>query len=347
MKHSLLMFLCVGFLSAAQLGRAQTPSPPVAVPSGCGVASDAASLSSKEVLDQRGATLMERLHKWKIRADAFNQKYAGREFDDDSQEAKDGATEQAWLTQEARDYQHAADAFKTDVDKFIALHKLPDVSELQNQFNSLTQQISLDRQVIQNFGFDKTVDQIEFWGNLPARQIEDAKNQFKAMLLDATLASVSKAAGVVGSLTPEQVDALNRLADSQGAPSLGIVAGARDVHKALEFLDKTKGVYEAADGLKKRQMLDAAVKLGGLASNNPAFGLLLTADAWAGYQVYQSVKAVRMVEDLTTLNEGDLILLKSRSEKLRNEVSQLTVVKKQLTELASNCDSTTLGKKPE
>jgi hypothetical protein len=128
---------------------------------------------------------------------------------------------------------------------------------------------------------------------------------------------------------------------------LGIVAGANDVHRALEFLDKTKGAYEATDAFRKKQMLDAAVGLGGLASKNPAFGLLLTADRWAAYQVYQSVNAVKTVHDLTNANEGDLILLKSRSEKLKNEVNQLAHVKKQLVELSGKNDSTKLVKKPD
>jgi len=221
------------------------------------------------------------------------------------------------------------------------------VAQLQNQFQALTHEAALDRQRIRNFGFTKTVAEIEYWGSLSARQVEDAKNAFRTMLFDATLASVSEAAGAVGSLTPEEVDALNRLADAQGASPMGIVAGASDVHRALEFLDKTKSAYEAADALRRAQMLDAAVKLGGLASKNPAFGLLLTADEWAAYQCYQSIGAVIKVRDLTKGNEGDLILLKSRSEKLKNEVKQLTGVKKQLIELGSECDSTNLVKKPE
>jgi hypothetical protein len=337
MKQKLMMFLFAGFLGAARLAMAEAPQPPVAVPSGCGWDGPV-----KADLDRRHNTLMERFQKWKTRADAFNQKYAGREFDADSPEAKDGAAEQAWLSSESQNYQQAAKAFKAEVDKFIESHKSTDVSQLQSQFESLRQEINLDRQVIQNFGFEKTVDQIEYWGTLPERQVEEAKKTFKAMLFDATLGSVSEAARAVGSLTPEEVDALNRLADSQGAPPLGVVAGARDVHKALEFLDKTKHVYEAADDARKGQMLEAAVKLGGLASKNPAFGLLLTADAWAAYQVYQSATAVKMVRDLTRANEGDLILLKSRSEKLRNEVDQLKGIKKQLAEVASKCDSTTL-----
>jgi hypothetical protein len=123
MRKKLLMFLCGGFLGVVQVATAQTPSPPVTVPSGCGAASDKATVPLKKDLDQRHDALVKRFQQWKLRADAFNQKYAGREFDADSQEAKDGAAVQALLSQEAQDYEHAAESFKTNVDKFIAISK--------------------------------------------------------------------------------------------------------------------------------------------------------------------------------------------------------------------------------
>jgi hypothetical protein len=122
MRKKLLM-LCAGFLSTVQMAMAQTPSPPVAIPSVCGAASSDATLSSKKNLDQRHDALLQRLQQWRTRADVFNQKYGAHEFDAGSQEAKDGADEQARLSQEAQDYEHAAQAFKTDVDKFIVVNK--------------------------------------------------------------------------------------------------------------------------------------------------------------------------------------------------------------------------------
>lgn len=261
----------------------------------------------------------------------------------DTPEWKGCSEEQTELEAERQRYIDAVNRFNHEVERA----RCSQVAELQNQFESLTQQINLDRQVVQNFGFEKTVAQIEYWGSLSERQVEDAKNTFKTMLFDATLGSVSEAAGALGSLTSEEVDALNRLAGIEGEPPLGIVTGARDVHKAIEFLDRSKAAYEGAEAVRKGQMLDAAIKLGSLASKNPAFGLLLSADGWAAYQVYQSATAVKTVRDLTMVNEGDLKLLKSRSEKLKNEVVQLIRVKKQMAELGSDCDSTRLVEKPE
>ena len=123
---------------------------------------------------------------------------------------------------------------------------------------------------------------------------------------------------------------------------LGIVAGARDVHKALEFLQKAHEDYGMLDDLRKHDLMSAAAKLAGMASKNPAFGLLLDADQWAAYQVYGSVNAVNQVHKLTLIGEGDLQLLKTVSDRLRNEVNQLTGVKKQLAYLGPKCSSTNL-----
>jgi hypothetical protein len=141
-------------------------------------------------------------------------------------------------------YVKAAEAFNNSLAMAVKANTpCVHVAQLQHEFQSLTHQIELDRQVIQNFGFARTVAEIEYWGRLPARQVEDAKTAFKAMLFDATLDSISEAAGVLGSLTASEVDALNRLADTEGASPLRIVAGANDVHRALEFLDKAKRAY--------------------------------------------------------------------------------------------------------
>jgi hypothetical protein len=124
MRQKLLKLLCATFLGTVQLAVAQTPSRPVAVPTGCAAEADNASRSTKADLNQRHDALMQRFQQWKVRADNFNQKYTGREFVADSQEAKEGAAEQAWLTQEAHDYVSAAKVFNSDVDKFSALNGL-------------------------------------------------------------------------------------------------------------------------------------------------------------------------------------------------------------------------------
>lgn len=335
------IFLCAALLCTVQLMMAQAPSAPVEVPSGCAVPSREAGMLSEQDLNQRRSALMIRHQHWKAAASEWNKRCANRDLDEDSAVAKSCAAELASLTQEGNTYKDEAAAFKTLIDKCFELPKL------QSEFESLTQQIAVDRQVLQSFGFDKSVEQIEYWGALQERQIEEAKHEFKELLLDATLATASDGAAAVESLTPEQVEALNRLADAEGAPPLGIVAGARDLHKALEFLHRSKTVYDGVDEARKGRIFLAAIQFGGLVSHNPGFGLLLNADGWAAYQVYQAANAVKMVHDLTNANEGDLVLLKTRSEKLKDEVNRLTAVKKKLAEWGAGGDSTRLVKKSE
>jgi len=238
------------------------------------------------------------------------------------------------------------DSLLSEIQGKITFLCAAEVPTLQEEFRSLTEEIEIDRQVVRNFGFEKTVEEIKHWGSLPTRQIEDAAKTFRKMVFDATIVSVIQVLGAVGSLTPGEVDALNRLADAQGAPPLGIVGRAQDVEAAVKFLKKTKSAYEGLDAGRQGRMLDAAVKLGSLALKNPAYGLLITADKWALYQFYQSASAVVMVQRMTQATEGDLKLLKSRSDKLRNQVNQLKDVRIRLTKLSALCDSTRLVEKP-
>jgi hypothetical protein len=285
----------------------------------------------------RRADLETQLKNFQAAAYAFNSKRAADQTDEDFNS----------LESQRRDYIKAAKAFNTALATAIKNSSTTSkVAHLQKEFESLNQEIALDRQVIRNFGFEKTVDELEYWESLPARQIEDAKDKFKGMLFDAALGAVSDTANTIGSLDPREVDALSRLAVAEGEPSIRMVGDAQDIHKTLEFLDKSKTVYEAADAIKKRKMLEASVELAGLASRNPAFGLLLKADTWILCQVGQSVNAVYQVHRLTQMNEADLILLKSRSQKLKAEVDQLTSVKKELARLSSQQDSTELVEKP-
>jgi hypothetical protein len=112
------------------------------------------------------------------------------------------------------------------------------------------------------------------------------------------------------------------------------------VHKALEFLEECKHTCEAAGAARRGNMFATAIKLGGLASRNPAYRLLLTADQWAVSQVYRSAAAVKKVHDLTKISKEDLVLLKSCAERVKNEVDQLARVKKQLAVLGAKCKST-------
>jgi hypothetical protein len=234
------------------------------------------------------------------------------------------------------------DGADTEIQGRTTLLCAMEVPELQARFRSLSERVQVDQQVVRNFGFDKTTEQIEQWGAIPAAQMEDAKKEFRQILLDASLASITKGVETVGSLTPQEVGLLNHLADAEGAPPLGIVAGARNVATALNFLDKSRGSVAAMDAARQEHVLDASVNLGGLLLKNPAYGLLLSADEWALYQVYQSSDAVLKVRRLTELNEGDLKLLRDRSDQLKKEVADLKAVRADLTATGRACDSTNL-----
>jgi hypothetical protein len=129
--------MCAGILGCAVLANA-APSPPVEVPALPLNPAGATLQTYRQDLEQQRALIMERYQKWKTRADAFNEKYVGHEFDEDSPEAKDGAIEQAWLSQEGQDYQRLANAFKAKVGK------LTELLRLRAEFEKIRQKAKVD-----------------------------------------------------------------------------------------------------------------------------------------------------------------------------------------------------------
>lgn len=235
------------------------------------------------------------------------------------------------------------------------------VPDLQKRFEELTQEINLDRQIIRNFGFEKTVAEIEYAGALEERRLKEAKEQVFELMF-AVLADKARAAiRAAGSLSAADVDVINRMVDAQGDPALGkVVAGARDVDKALDILENAKDGYNRLSEFRRRELLTAvheiaksaavgaAVAVGAVAASSAATAAALLGVAeWAWYQVYQSLDAVRIVKNLTEATEGDLALLRTRSEKLRKEVDELAEVRRQLAALGPQCSSTRMVRAPK
>ena len=202
MRQTLLMVVCAGFLGTASLAVGQTPVPPVAVPAGPAMPSDDPHLSLRHGLEQRHTALLDRFKKWKGRADAFNQKYGGHEFDADSQDARDGAAEQAWLAQESQDYMRVADAFATDVNKFTELVSDPCLP--------LQEQLERDRHAleVQQKSIGATLDQLDEWtranDEAQKKALQDAVKALLAGLGDKLAQRLNAARAYQGWLTRYQ-----------------------------------------------------------------------------------------------------------------------------------------------
>lgn len=220
------------------------------------------------------------------------------------------------------------------------------VSRLQDQFAELNRAIDVDRQVEHSFGFDKTSDEIEYFGHLPDRQIEDIKAKAKQLVFNESMSAASAAIAdtvkAANSLTPDQVEAVNEMAQVEGLPPINVSKGAQEAQEALNIIQKGRKAYGLVDIARKQDYLKAANKVAGIFNKNPNFGLLLDLDEWALYELYQSIDAVKQVHDLTLATEGDLLNLKVVSARLRQEVDELSSVKKQLAVLGPQCSSTNL-----
>jgi hypothetical protein len=74
----------------------------------------------KADLDQRFAALSERHRKWIEQAKAYNERFAGREIEGDSQDYKDALAQETLLNQELREYETAIEGFRADIDEFYS-----------------------------------------------------------------------------------------------------------------------------------------------------------------------------------------------------------------------------------
>ncbi len=258
------------------------------------------------------------------------------------------------------------------------------VTMLQDSFRLLNEQIELDRQVIANFGFDRTVADFERAAALPQAQVGEGIEGIKKLLFEESMrtarAEIIKqlqsgsaalvqtagreivtgaagrlAASAKGNISPEALEVIKRL--GIGNPDLVRKATLdKDLEAALEILDRATLSYSVGSDLAKRQLLEAGLtlveelvveKLTTYATPAGAgwVGLMLSVDKWAWMLAYESADAVMTVRRLTKSTTGELKLLTNRADANRKRVLQLVSVRARLQDLGRQCDSSKLAKK--
>ncbi|MGQ0815795.1 MAG: hypothetical protein ACT4O1_15270 [Gemmatimonadota bacterium] len=256
------------------------------------------------------------------------------------------------------------------------------VAALQDTFQILTAELNLNRQVIANFGFDRSIAQFERAAALPQAQVLESTKAVQKLLFDESMRNAraqfasqaqsgavdlattgaSEGARVIGSqLSPEAIAAFRKL--GYGNPELvRRVTIANDVSAALEILDKAKAGYSLADDVSKRQLLQAGytllhdlavkqataagVKAGVFGPASAGWvGLIVSANEWAWLLAYESADAVWTVRRLNQATAGELKLLTLRADSSKKLVTKLAKVRAELAQLARTCDSSKLAKK--
>jgi hypothetical protein len=234
--------------------------PPVEVPQTSRTPSSTTLSALELALDRQRAVLMDRYQRWKSRADAFNQTYVGHEFDEGSKEAKDGADEQAWLTQEGEAYQRLANAFNARVGKLVELlhHErsmivvpifTPGCKDETDQFERERAQIVRSQEQLS--GNQQELD-------------ESTENGRKAMIGGAKAAIVFLAGSYADDLedVKERVGTLEEKAGLYAARATNV---AKSPSNRLEYLNKLKAVTDELRPLQSalltKSLAEAATSL--------------------------------------------------------------------------------------
>ncbi len=250
------------------------------------------------------------------------------------------------------------------------------VPKAQVDFIRLREEVALDEEVIRNFGFQQTSEDIQRWGELG----EDARRRYEATANDIRMGLVTDSivAGFKGlaiGLAPLRAQELSgkliSLLEKGGVPEgdelytiakkVGVNASVEETEKLVRAIEHVHHVYEvqnkvvgAAENVvgaaeaDRLEILKSAVELDSIFIPQAA---LLAKDlntlSLAVYATEYKV-AQQKIEKLTTLTEDQLKDLRTRTERLKKDVNALSAAKK-ILEAAKlqNCDSTNLVRKPE
>jgi prefoldin subunit 5 len=205
MRLKLILSMCAGFVGSAGLADA-APSPPVEVPPLPPELSAPAFQTYRQELEQERAAIMERFQRWKARASAFNVKYGGQEFDEDSQEAKDGAIEQAWLSREEQDYQRLANAFKAKVGKLTEIDPVDATRETPTDEPAQKDLIKVQAEITE---VQRALETIEHSEGLDAASRKEWEDRSSAATRDAFVLAGHSTLDALAALTQRKIAAAN------------------------------------------------------------------------------------------------------------------------------------------
>lgn len=237
----------------------------------------------------------------------------------------------------------------------------------QEEFIRLRAEITVDEQVIRNFGFEQTSEQIEHWGQLgeEARKFyqENARDALRKVAVKACVLGASALAVHLEPARARQLsEKLETLLQRVGVPSgdelysiarkVGTKVSAEETEKLVKAIERVNKIYEAQDaGVKvaladtNLEILKSVVELAALIK--PEMHLLSMDLNTLSLAVYATDYELdkNQVEMLTTLTQEQLKDLQLRAARLRNDVSSLNQQRRTLESAkAEGCDSTKLAK---
>ena len=241
----------------------------------------------------------------------------------------------------------AADALATD---FAARAGRFDAAEAQ--VSGAHERVKADEAAIRALGFRARVDAFEDYGRLPGQVKARIERDTISAIADVALQGIAVGVTRAGSLNPWTAqrligrlkalgfenralfDAIRIVAKTRGKP-----AQAKALREVIVLVGRGKDVVEHGSPENVEQFANGVAAVLAWGIDNPAISARLAIYKWIAARAYdaaEGVVAVKEVEGLTALTEGDLGRLKDLDAALHADVESLTSARASLAQI-SDC----------
>src|SRR5271157_1942168 len=226
------------------------------------------------------------------------------------------------------------------------------VAHAQDDFNRFSGQVETDRQILQNFGFPRTVDEMESWTQYSEKAQKEYKRQAQDEVIGKFFQSIHLRAQEMAAtpqITRQRAVGLYNLFKATGVKDRALfdalaAAGRGDpqipermlwekITNRIEKLNDAREVVQTEDQALSifNSMLNVA---GWLAPElAPELMSILKDATWIGYATYTHAEVaygLHKVDRLTTLTEAQLKDLEPVTRRLKQDVDGLVAAKKVL-----------------
>jgi len=237
------------------------------------------------------------------------------------------------------------------------------VAHAQDDFNRFSGQVEMDRQILQNFGFQRTVDEMESWTHYSEKAQKEYTRQAQDEVIGKFFQSIHLRAQEMAAtpqITRQRAVSLYNLFKTAGVKDQALfgalaAAGRGDpqIPERMLWEKITAGVEKLNDAREVVQTEDQALNIfnsmldvAGWLAPELAPELSIVKDAsWIGYATYthgEVVYGLHKVDRLTALTEAQLQDLEPVTRRLKQDVDGLVAAKKVLKWAAASSGSTSL-----
>jgi len=241
------------------------------------------------------------------------------------------------------------------------------IAQAQDDFHRFSAQVETDRQILQNFGFQRSVDEMEAWTEYSEKAQKEYARLAQDKVIEKFFQSIHLRAQQMSAtvqITKQNAITLFNLFKATGVKDQALfdalaAAGRGEaeipermlwerITDRLQKLNDARDMIQAEDQALSifNSMLDVA---GWMAPELVPELSIVKDGAWIGYAMYTHAElayGLHKIDRLTTLTEGQLKDLQLVTHRLKQDVDGLVAAKSILKWAAASGDSTSLVRAP-